>query len=229
MKNDLNQLNIERDKDELYYKIMLIGSKGVGKTQILKRFCKEPFEEKYRPTFGMDFRVQKYILETLTITVQIIDVSGKHYPAKEILKEYIIDTDCFICTYDISKINTVNELNNLILEYERIIPSDNKKQCWYFVGNKTDLKTRECSENPEDLFSYTPLGSMGFLEISAKENKNIQIMFDNALYRIKNNKKNIQSKMDSVDTLKDINAKLRSETKDLIIKKEKKESKCSIF
>ena len=70
---------------------------------------------------------------------------------------------------------------------------------------------------------------MGFLEISAKENKNIQIMFDNALYRIKNNKKNIQSKMDSVDTLKDINAKLRSETKELIIKKEKKESKCSIF
>ena len=38
MKNDFNELNIERDKNDLYYKIILIGSKGEGKTQIFKKF-----------------------------------------------------------------------------------------------------------------------------------------------------------------------------------------------
>ena len=101
MKNDLN---IERDKDDLYYKIMLMGSKGVGKTQILKSFRKELFQEKYKPsTFGMDFRVHKYFSKNVTVTVQIIDVSGDNYPTKDIINEYILEADCFICIYDNTK------------------------------------------------------------------------------------------------------------------------------
>ena len=226
MKNDLNQMNI--DKDDLYYKIMLIGSKYVGKTQILKRFCKEPFEERYKPTFGLDFRVQKYFFESITTTVQILDVSGKNFPSKEILKDYILDTDCFICVYDISKLNTVNELNNLILEYERIIQTNNKKQCWYFVGNKSDLKNRECSDNPADLFGYTPLGSIGFIEVSAKNNKFIQNLFNNAIFQIKNIKRKRINENENNDSIRHINSKMKNEIKQATIKNEKK-SNCSIF
>ena len=35
-----NVLNQNSNKDDLYYKMMIIGSKYVGKTHILKRFCK---------------------------------------------------------------------------------------------------------------------------------------------------------------------------------------------
>ena len=103
MKNNFNELNIERDKNDLYYKIILIGSKGEGKTQILKSFSKEPFEENYKSTFGMDFRVHKYLSKTITAIVQIIDVSGGHYPTKDIINEYILEADCFICIYDNTK------------------------------------------------------------------------------------------------------------------------------
>ena len=193
MKNDINQINFT--KDDLYYKIMLIGGSYVGKTQILKRFCREEFEEKYFPTFGMDFRVQKYFFENLTITVQIIEVAGKNIPPEELLKAYILDADCFICVYDVSKKDSVSELNNIISNYERLIGNDNKKsQCWYFVGNKNDVINRECSNNIANIFDHTPLGTIGFIEVSAKENKFIENMFNNAIFQIKNAKRSINNK-----------------------------------
>ena len=167
---------------EIYYKILLIGPRKVGKTQILKRICKEDFNEKYSPSFGVDFRIQKYYSENLVI--QIIELSDRPDISSDILKEYIIEADCFICIYDITNINSVRELSLLVNYCEEFIPNDNKKQCWYFVGNKSDDKNRECTNRPENLFNYVPYGNIGFIEISAKENKSVDIMFRNAIMRI---------------------------------------------
>ena len=200
MKNEINAIKTN-NKDDLYYKIMIIGASKVGKTQILKRFCKDNFEENYFPTFGMDFRVQKYFFENFTTTVQIIDVSGKNAPPKDLLRPYILDSDCFICVYDISQRDSVVELNSIISDYEKIINNNNnnndnnnnnnKNQCWYFVGNKNETINRECSNNPADIFEYTPLGTIGFIEVSAKENKFIENMFNNAIFQIRNVKRRI--------------------------------------
>lgn len=195
----INDFLINNSKEDLYYKIMIIGANFVGKTQIMKRFCREDFTEKYYPTFGMDFRVQKYFFENITTTLQIIEVSNKNAPPKELLKDYILDADCFICVYDITKRDSVNELNNIISDYERVIGNDNKPQCWYFVGNKNDSPDRECSQNPSDIFGYTPLGTIGFIEVSAKENKFIENMLNNTIFQIQllkrrriNSSKNIE-------------------------------------
>ena len=226
MKNDINQINFK--KDDLYYKIMLIGGSYVGKTQILKRFCREEFEEKYFPTFGMDFRVQKYFFENSTITVQIIEVAGKNIPPQELLKAYILDADCFICVYDVSKMDSVSELNNIISNYERLIGNDNKKsQCWYFVGNKNDVINRECSNNIANIFDHTPLGTIGFIEVSAKENKFIENMFNNAIFQIKNAKRNINNNQYTNNPISPAMT-IRKEITQIPTKQENNE-KCSIY
>ena len=227
MKNTFNQNNTK--KDDLYYKMMIIGSKFVGKTQILKRFCKEKFEEKYYPTFGMDFRVQKYFFENITTTVQLIEVSGNNAPPRELLKDYILDADGFLCVYDISRRESVNELTNLIVDYERIMGTDNnKKQCWYFIGNKCDTINRECPTNPADIFDYTPLGTIGFIEISAKSNKFIDNMFNNAIFQIKNNKRKAINVVQINNSNKQPTIKIKNESKQLIDTKENK-THCHIF
>lgn len=223
-----NVLNQNSNKDDLYYKMMIIGSKYVGKTQILKRFCKEEFEEQYNPTFGMDFRIQKYFFENTTTTVQIIEVSGKYVPPHELLRDYIIDSDCFLCVYDISKRDSVNELSNIISDYEKIIGNEKKRHCWYFIGNKSDLINRECSNNPADIFDYTPLGTIGFIEISAKENKFIDNMFNNAIFQIKNNKRKKRDDNPILSNNRLTIIKTKSEAKPLIEPNIKK-SKCIIF
>lgn len=225
MKSNLNQINT--NKDDLYYRIMLIGGKFVGKSQILRRFCREEFDNNYNPTFGMDFRLQKYFFENLTTTLQIIEVSGKQIPPQELLKDYILEVDCFICIYDISKKDSINELNNIISDYEKIIGNDKNRQCWYFVGNKCDLLYRECSNNPAEIFGYTPFGTIGFIEVSAKENKFIENLFNNAIFQIKNIKRrreienqNYNNKLPTI--------RFRSENKQMNIIKENKE-KCIIL
>ena len=225
MKNDLKMMDFE--KMGLYYKIMVIGGKNVGKTQILKRFCKEKFDENYSPTFGMDFRIQKVYDERskLTVKVQLVEVSGKYVPPQELLREYIIDADCFIGVYDISSENTVKELNNLVSYYEKIIPRDNKKQNWYFVGNKCDLRNREIPDKPSDIFGYTPLGCIGFIEVSAKDNRYINTMFNNVIFH----EKNIKAwKMKDDNKFKPQVSKIKKEIKKPDIKIETK-SKCLIY
>ena len=181
MENDFNQMNFE--KMGLYYKIMIIGDENVGKTQILRRLCNEEFDENYSPTFCMDFRIQKVYDEKskLTVKVQIVEVSGKFLPPMDILKEYIIDTDCFICVYDISRKESVEKLNDIIEGYESIMSDSNnrtKRQSWYFVGNKCDLKDRKVPDNP--------FGTRQFLEVSAKDNRYIDKMFNNCVFHESN-------------------------------------------
>lgn len=180
LNNVLNRQNTKRI--DIYYKVLLIGPRRVGKTQILKRICHEEFNENYSPSFGLDFRIQKYYSDNLVI--QIIELADKSYSSHDIVKEYIMEADCFICIYDITNINSVRELSLLVNYCEETIPNDNKKQCWYFVGNKCDDKNRECTNRPENLFNYVPFGNIGFIEISAKENKFVDIMFRNAIMRI---------------------------------------------
>ena len=202
--NEYNNMNFKQV--DIYYKILLIGPRKVGKTQILRRICKEDFNENYSPSFGIDFRILKYHSENLV--VQLIELAGKAGISSEIIKDYIIESDCFICVYDITNINSVQELISLVKFYENIIPENNKEQFWYFVGNKNDDSRRECTNRQEKLFPDVPKKgrsvfningkvivkeNFGFIEISTKNDKDINIMFKNVIRQInemRNNKIN---------------------------------------
>ena len=201
--NDYNNLNFKRV--DIYYKILFIGPLKVGKSQIIRRICKESFNENYSQSFGIDFRIQKYHSEN--IVIQLIEITGKTAISEDIIKEYIIEADCFICVYDITNINSVQELISLVKYYENFIPDDNKEQFWYFVGNKRDNKNRECTDRQEKLFPDVPKKgrtvyningkviikeNIDFIEVSAKDkkDKNIKIMFENAIKQIRERKSN---------------------------------------
>ena len=83
--NDYNNLNFK--KVDIYYKILFIGPLKVGKSQIIRRICKEDFNENYSPSFGIDFRIQKYHSENLII--QLIELTGKSSISEDIIKNNI--------------------------------------------------------------------------------------------------------------------------------------------
>ena len=69
----------DQDPSTPYYKLILIGENEVGKTQILHRLNDEKFEEKYSPTFGIDFRIKSIFEEKgkLKNDIQILDIAGE--------------------------------------------------------------------------------------------------------------------------------------------------------
>ena len=42
--------------DDYFFKLLLIGDSGVGKTNILNRFTRDSFNSSFKPTFGKCWR-----------------------------------------------------------------------------------------------------------------------------------------------------------------------------
>lgn len=55
----------KKDNFDWLIKILLIGDSGVGKTNVLLRFCENNFQQTYLSTIGIDFKIKS------------IDVEGK--------------------------------------------------------------------------------------------------------------------------------------------------------
>jgi Ras-related protein Rab-8A len=58
-------------------KAVIIGDSGVGKTNILLRFCDNTFKPSYASTIGIDFKIKTIQVEECKIKLQIWDTAGQ--------------------------------------------------------------------------------------------------------------------------------------------------------
>jgi len=184
MKNTLKEIN--PDNRKFYIKILIIGTKEVGKTQILNGICKKDFQTEYNPTFGMDFCITKYKDINPSITFQIIEIGGKFPPPNDVIKNYVIDTDCFLCVYDASKESTLKKLEKIIIEFKSFIPNDNKEQFWYFIRNKCDPKETPPEEIDKNFFENLQLTYIKHIDFNAKLHNKFTFLLSDIIEQMKN-------------------------------------------
>ena len=58
-------------------KLIIIGDSGVGKTNILTRFCEDIFKETHVATIGVDFNVKTIQVEDKKLRLQVWDTAGQ--------------------------------------------------------------------------------------------------------------------------------------------------------
>ena len=58
-------------------KIVIVGDSGVGKTNILCRYCEDDFKPSYVSTIGVDFKLKIVQVEGVRIKLQIWDTAGQ--------------------------------------------------------------------------------------------------------------------------------------------------------
>lgn len=70
--------NNGNQKNEVLYKILVIGELGSGKTSLIKRYVHQFFSQHYRATIGVDFalKVINYDANTI-IRLQLWDIAGQ--------------------------------------------------------------------------------------------------------------------------------------------------------
>ena len=192
-------LNKNREIESIFYRLIFVGDPEVGKTQIINKYNQKRFIDKYEPTFCADFHIKPITINNKRITIYCIDTEGGCDITQFTGKSLIRKADGFIFVYDITIINSLNNLSILCekLESEINLLQNENKKIIYFVGNKCDLRTKravfeQAGREMADRYEAK------FMEVSAKNGLNIDKLFDNIIKDIIRRDENSSSKENSI-------------------------------
>ena len=68
---------MEGRKADYLVKVIVIGDSGVGKTNLITRFCENHFKDTYVATIGVDFKIKSLVVNDKKFKMQIWDTAGQ--------------------------------------------------------------------------------------------------------------------------------------------------------
>jgi Ras-related protein Rab-8A len=120
-----------------YYlaKVIIIGDSGVGKTNLITRFCENMFKDSYVATIGVDFKIKSLIVNEKRIKMQIWDTAGQER-FKNITQTYYKGSAGIILSFSITDENSFNNIERWMHQIYNNAP---EKVCKILIGTKLDL------------------------------------------------------------------------------------------
>lgn len=79
-------------------KVIIIGDSGVGKTNLLTKFCDDVFRDSYVATIGVDFKLKTVEIDSTKIKLQIWDTAGQER-FRNITQTYFKGASAIIVAY----------------------------------------------------------------------------------------------------------------------------------
>ncbi len=165
--------SVDSRKFDFKFKLMVIGESKVGKTSVIKRYTKNKFGGIYLTTVGVDFQDKIIEIDGKKIMLQIWDTAGQER-FHSITKSIYRNANGVLFIYDITNKESFNNIKNWIKDLDNIKSDDIKS---IIIGNKIDLEDKRII-NKSDLENLANKYKMSFLEVSAKNNININEAFD---------------------------------------------------
>jgi Ras-related protein Rab-8A len=89
------------EKYDFMIKIIIIGDSGVGKTNLITRFCENHFKDSYVATIGVDFKIKTLVIDNKKYKMQIWDTAGQER-FKNITQTYYKGAAGIVLTYSIT-------------------------------------------------------------------------------------------------------------------------------
>ena len=159
----------------------LIGDSSTGKTSILLRFIDDYFTEDTKSTIGVDFKLVSFELEPkIYAKMQIWDTCGSER-FKSLTSSFIKTCSAFILIFDLTRKNTFHNIDHWI----QIIKENTSPKFLILIGNKVDL-IKERNIDKEIILDYCEKNLFNYMEISAKNNLNIEKLFKEVAYQLYN-------------------------------------------
>ena len=171
-------------------KLLLIGDSCVGKTSLLLRFCDNFFPESHMATIGVEFKEKIITINDKNYKIHLWDTAGQERYSS-LTKNFYKHAQGIIFVYDVNNIESFQNLKNWIKnpDYEK------RNVKIIIVGNKIDLK-KEIST--DDLKRLANRYSCKYFEVSAKNNINVNSIFESITEEIINDNKEYDEEIDSI-------------------------------
>lgn len=166
------------------YKVIVIGSGGVGKSALTLQFMYDEFVEDYEPTKADSYR-KKIMLDGREVQIDILDTAGQEDYAA-IRDGYFRNGEAFLCVFSIlehESLVATEELREQVLR----VKNDDKTVPFLLVGNKLDLDSRRIvsQETAQELARQW---GVPYVETSAKTRANVDQVFIELLRMIRDRK-----------------------------------------
>jgi len=169
----------ETDEDYDYlFKVVFVGDKGVGKTQIIDKFVENKFSENCASTIGMDFKVKMIKYNGKNIKLQLWDSSGNEQ-IRNTIKNLYNGSNLIVLVYAVDDKNSFDSIPKLVDEVKKQI----KNPKFLLVGNKCDLDEKKYVST-EEAQKYAENNEMESIEVSAKNGTNIDDMFKSSIEKL---------------------------------------------
>ena len=164
----------ESDND---LKMILVGSSGVGKTNLINSLIGEKFQGITLATSSSTYVVKKIMINDKLYEVEIWDTAGqeKFY---SLTKIFIKGAKLVIFVYDITQRKTFEEIDHWINTVNEVLE---EKPVIGLAGNKKDLYLKEEVINEEGNEKAKEIGAI-FRLTSAKEGFGISDLFEELMY-----------------------------------------------
>ena len=200
----------EGSKKPKEYKIITLGSTGVGKTSVFLRLIKETFQDDLQTTINLKIYDDYYIkYKKKKYKLNFYDTSGsERYNA--FTRNYLRNSDGIIFVYDITNKKTFDDLESWYNMYQE----EKKEVIGILIGNKCD---KQRIVNYKDAEKFAKKYNLKYMETSARLDKGIKKALIYLLDHIIESKA-IYTRIDSIET--NDNFHLDSKT----LKEEKEES-----
>ena len=128
-----------KDGYDYLFKIVLIGDSGVGKSNLLTRYCKNDFKIESKTTIGVEFATKNvFTTDGKRVKAQIWDTAGQErYSA--ITSAYYRNAVGALLMYDTT---CEQSFKNVALWLKKLKDFADPNIVILLVGNKTDLKDK---------------------------------------------------------------------------------------
>jgi len=158
------------------YKLVVLGSEGVGKSALVIQLIQQHFIEDYDPTIEDSYR-KRVTIDDETCLLDILDTAGGQEQVG-LHDQYMRTSHTFVCVYSITSRQSFLELDGF---YKKILRAkDQVKQPMVLVGNKRDLENDRQVLTAEGI-TQAEAYSCPFFEASAKSRINIEEAFYQAV------------------------------------------------
>jgi len=155
------------------YKIVVLGSGGVGKSALTVQFVQGIFVEKYDPTIEDSYRKQVEV-DGQQCMLEILDTAGtEQFTAMRDL--YMKNGQGFVLVYSITAQSTFNDLQDLREQILRVKDTDDVPMV--LVGNKCDLEEERVVGKDQGLNLARQFSNCTFMETSAKAKIGVNDIF----------------------------------------------------
>ncbi|MFX0115716.1 MAG: Rab family GTPase [Candidatus Hodarchaeota archaeon] len=167
------------------FKIVSIGSAGVGKTSLIRRFAQGKFQKNYLPTLGVDITTKEIQIQDIIVKLMCVDTAGQEYFGK-LRGNYYRGANGCLLIFDLTRGSSFKDCPGWLNEF-RMHVMEHEEIPLILLGNKSDLISQGAGEvSSDDIKEFCDREGLSYYETSAKRGMNVENAFQELASRILN-------------------------------------------